>query len=121
GRSRVGRWRRPRGAPRRHLAPLAAAQLPLSLAVDLHREDLVLLRIQRLEHRPCRRHRDLVLARAPSHEDGDPDATVARAHGEIVVVVSVVVGVVGSVVLRRLCPPPPLLTLQPPPPPFPPP
>src|SRR5207244_4218668 len=63
-------------------------ELPAPVAADCDARDLVAVGIERLQHRPRRRERDLVLGRAAAGDQRDPNAAVA-AHG-----VGVVVGVV---------------------------
>src|SRR6266540_6736085 len=69
----------------------AGTQLPRALAANLYRHRLVALGIEGLQHGACRGERDLVLARAPSHQDRD-----APPHGNAAVLVVCVVEVVGG-------------------------
>ena len=54
------------------------AELPAAVAADLDGDGVVARGIERGEHRPAGRDRDLVLARAPAEEDGDADARRSR-------------------------------------------
>ena len=55
------------------LGPRARAELPAPVAADLDRHRLVARRVERLDHRARRSERDLVLARAATHDDGDAE------------------------------------------------
>ena len=60
--------------PSRSSAALrAGAELPAPVAADLDGHRLVARRVERLDHRARRGERDLVLARAPAHDDGDAE------------------------------------------------
>ena len=61
-------------------AVVAGTELPAAVAADRHGDDLVLLGIEGLEHRPGGCQGDLMLARAPAGEDGDPE-TAAQGGG----------------------------------------
>src|SRR5712691_11798152 len=65
----------------------ARGKCPAAVAADRDADDVVTLRIERLEHRARREQRDVVLARAAAGDERDAEAP---AHG-VVVVVPVVV------------------------------
>ena len=77
----VGRdGERLRGRGRRQLgAPVAGRERPAAVAADLDRAHVVALGVERGDDRGRRRERDLVLARAPAREHGQPHAA---AHGD---------------------------------------
>src|SRR4051812_14931313 len=67
-------------------AAVSGRERPPALPADLDRDGPVAGRVERGEHRPRRRERDLVLARAAAHDHRQTDAL---GHG-VVEVVSVV-------------------------------
>src|SRR4051794_34240614 len=73
-------------------AKLRGAEAPPSVAANCDADDVVPVRIERLEHRARREQRDVVLARAAAGDERDAETP---AHG-VVVVVPVVVSPVGS-------------------------
>src|SRR3954462_574042 len=64
-------------------AKLRGAEAPAAIAADRDADDVVALRIERLEDRARREQRDVVLARAAPGDERDAEAT---AHGGVVVV-----------------------------------
>ena len=69
----------PAASPRR-VPVLAAAELPAAVAADLDRDRVVALGVERVQDRARRGERDLVLARAAAHDDGDRDADAAGSR-----------------------------------------
>src|SRR5262249_57122716 len=89
----VARWDRQRLGRKSWVRPLSEGpgpgfEGPPSVAADRHRDHVVAVGVERLEHGPGRGEGDLVLARAPAREQRDADAP---AHGVCAVVVAAVV------------------------------
>src|SRR5262245_34356892 len=70
----------------------ARPERPAPVASDLDRHRLVAGRVERLDHRLRRRERDLVLARAPTHDDRDADPRHQGGTSRPTTIVTVVPG-----------------------------